>query len=79
MGTIDRTIHTLTCEKCDITESASVSDKGSGWGGSNWQSGPSFSKFQTNWEGEGKVEPKLIKAKCNQCGEPPISRSRFGG
>ncbi len=76
MGTIDKTIHTLTCKKCNIVESASVYEKGSGWGVGSWQSGPSFSKFQTGWEGEGEIEPKLIQAKCNQCGENPESTSR---
>jgi hypothetical protein len=79
MGTIDKTTHTLTCQACDITEYKSVSEKGSGWGGGSWQSGPSFSKFETRWEGEDKVEPKLVQAKCNKCGETPESTSRYGG
>ena len=60
MGIIDQTTYTLTCPKCGASESQKVLDKGSNWSGSWWQSGASFTHFQTTWDGEGgSVEPKL--------------------
>ena len=79
MGTIDKTIHKLACESCDITEEKKVLDKGSGWGGSHWQSGAEFTNFETSWKGGGDTEPSITKAKCNQCGNPAQHESRFGG
>jgi hypothetical protein len=79
LGTIDKTLHTLTCVNCNITESATVSDKSSGWGGSDWRDSASFSKFSTSWEGGGRKEPSIISSSCNQCGETPKAKSRFTG
>ncbi len=67
MGVIDKTTYTLTCPKCGTKESASVLEKGSGWGGS-WQEGASFLSFKTQWIGGGKQEPKLTSATCGECG-----------
>lgn len=68
MGIIDQTTYTLTCPKCGIYESQKVLDKGSNWSGSWWQSGASFTHFQTTWDGEGgSIEPKLSSATCKSC------------
>jgi len=68
MGVNDKTVYKLTCPKCDTSETSSVLDKGSGWGGSSWQDEASFSNFKTEWSGGGSQEPKLILAVCNVCG-----------
>jgi hypothetical protein len=67
MGTIDQTGYRLSCAKCNTEELALVLDKGSGWGGSHWQSGASFSGFETSWTGGAAQEPKLISATCEHC------------
>lgn len=79
MGTIDKTTHKLSCEDCGITEDASVLDKGSGWGGSHWQSGTSFENFSTTWSGGGKEEPVIVEAKCKSCGQIVKSNPRYSG
>jgi hypothetical protein len=79
MGTIDKTIHKLTCETCRIVEEVEVLDKGSNWGGSHWQNGENFENFETSWDGGGKTEPHIITAVCRHCGENAKSESRFGG
>lgn len=73
MGVIDKILYTLTCNHCGTTEKSSVVDKGSGWGGSAWEPSAHFSKFDTEWEGCGSVEPKLITSKCKNCGSSNIS------
>lgn len=68
MGVIDKTTYELTCPNCKQTEKASVLDRGSGWGGSNWGGGAVFDYFETQWEGAGgSAEPKLLAAFCKQC------------
>lgn len=79
MGTIDTTIHKLTCPRCDVVQECKVFDKGSGWGGSSWQSGASFSRFEVVWDGGGKAEPHIVSATCSQCGGNAQKESRFGG
>ncbi|MBL0611325.1 MULTISPECIES: hypothetical protein [Aeromonas] len=79
MGIIDKTTYTLRCDKCGITEDASILDKGSNWGGSHWQNGTNFKSFTTLWSGAGKSEPKLVEAKCKNCGHPAEWDSRYGG
>ncbi|MDB5984915.1 MAG: hypothetical protein JWQ69_5930 [Pseudomonas sp.] len=76
MGVIDQTIHKLSCEGCRIEEEQKVLDKGSGWGGSSWQSGVDFQHFETSWSGGGKTEPNLTQATCRKCGKPAKSESR---
>ncbi len=68
MGVIDKTVYKLTCPQCDTSETSSVLDRGSGWGGSSWQDGASFSKFKTEWSGGGSQEPRLTLAVCMACG-----------
>lgn len=80
MGTIDSTIHKLTCENCGITEEQRVRDSGSGWGGSHWDSSADFWNFKTSWSGDGgKKEPSITEAVCKQCGRPAQHEQRFGG
>ena len=70
MGVIDKSTYTLTCTKCGATSSASVLDRGSGWGGSSWGDGAAFSGFKTEWVGGGNEEPELKLAACEKCGIP---------
>lgn len=77
MSTIDKVTYTLTCT-CGAEESASIYDKGSGWGGSFWKEGASFSKFKTTWTGGGKQEPELTSKICNKCGASPSTSRRYG-
>ena len=78
MGIIDKTTYRLSCPACGTEETASVLDKGSGWGGSHWQSGVSFSSFDTSWSGGVKQEPKLTSAKCKRCGGAAQVASGYG-
>ena len=77
MGTIDKTVYKLTCPQCGISETSSVLDKGSGWGGSCWDEKTSFSKFKTEWNGGGSQEPKLTLAACKACGGSATVESRY--
>lgn len=79
MGTIDSTSYTLGCATCGTTEAKRVLDKGSGWGGSSWQSGADFEKFETMWSGGGAKEPDLALATCKKCGKDASVKSSFGG
>ncbi len=78
MGSIDKTSYSLICPECGAKESASVLDKGSGWSGSSWQSGASFSRFDTSWEGGGHEEPRLTSAFCKICNVSASIKSGFG-
>jgi hypothetical protein len=78
MGTIDKLWVKLTCEACDISETSSASDKGSGWSGSHWnQLGP-YSDFDATMEGGGKVDPEVTSAKCKRCGCEATIESAYG-
>lgn len=72
MGVIDKTVYTLTCNDCGVSEESRVLDRGSGWGGSVWDSSAYFAKFDTEWEGGGPVETILISSKCKNCGSSNI-------
>ena len=77
MGIIDTCTYTLTCKHCNITESASVLDKGSNWSGSWWGGGATFLKFTTKWTGGEKTEPDLTMATCNTCGRAAETSSKY--
>lgn len=79
MGIIDKITYTLHCDNCKKTESASITDNGSNWGGPHWQSGANFKEFSTSWSGGGQAEPKLVEAKCKSCERPARSESKYGG
>lgn len=79
MGIIDKTIHRVECEHCSEAEEQAIYDKGSNWGGSSWQSGVAFQKFNVSWSGGGKTEPDIVKASCKKCGGEAKSESRYGG
>ncbi len=79
MGIIDSTGYKLYCNACETEESATVLDKGSNWGGSSWQGGVSFAKFNTQWDGGGREEPKLVSASCKDCDKPATVESSYGG
>lgn len=79
MGIIDKSNYKLSCAKCGTEETGSVLDKGSGWGGSHWQSGATFLLFDTSWAGGGKQEPKLTSAVCKECGGAAQVSSSYGG
>lgn len=76
MGIIDKCTYTLICPQCEISESASVLEKGSGWGGSSWEARASFAKFTTEWQGGGKSEPELLSATCKVCGSEASKTSK---
>ena len=78
MGTIDKLTYTLTCADCGVEESASILDKGSGWGGSDWQGSANFKSFKTSWKGGAWEEPTLISAVCAACGGEATANSRYG-
>jgi len=69
MGVIDKTEYRLTCSQCNTSETSKVLDKGSGYGGSSWQEGATFTLFTTEWSGGGgSQEPRLTLAVCKACG-----------
>ena len=68
MGVIDSSTYGLRCQTCKREESHKILDKGSTYGGSNWQNPPEFSNFRTTWRHESKRhEPELISAICVKC------------
>jgi hypothetical protein len=77
MGVIDKCTYTLTCANCGTTESSSVLDHGSGWGGPSWDADTSFTGFNTEWSGGDKKEPVLQSTSCKQCGNPATVTSRY--
>lgn len=77
MGVIDKATYTLTCPECGEAESASVTDKGSGWGGSYWGESAHFMKFETTWTGGQKIEPTLQSAICKKCGATAENESKY--
>jgi hypothetical protein len=79
MGVIDKTIHKLACHTCSISEEQRILDNGSNWGGSSWQDGVEFTRFDVLWRGGGKIEPSIVVAKCKQCGNDVEHQSIFGG
>lgn len=80
MGVIDSTIHRLECTKCEVFEEHKILDKGSQYGGSHWDSGCEFQKFNTTWDGEsGKKEPSMTDAVCKDCNRKAIHTSKYGG
>lgn len=68
MGTIDEAWHRFTCPQCSATETACISDHGSGWHGPSWDDGPSLHKFNVTWSGSRRTEPGVVSAKCVACG-----------
>lgn len=77
MGYIDQTEYRLSCAHCNINETSKVLDKGSGYGGSSWQDGTSFSHFKSEWSGGGSQEPELTLAICNACGRSATIESGY--
>lgn len=77
MGIIDRAVYKLMCPQCEISETSSLADRGSKWGGSSWGAGASFTKFMTKWSGGGIHEPKLTLAVCNKCGGNATVESHY--
>lgn len=67
MGTVDKTTHKLTCEKCGATETVTVYEEGSGYR-SSWQEPPATANFSVTWEENKWREPRVVAAKCNACG-----------
>lgn len=68
MGVIDHTNYEVSCPNCCAKESFRILDKGSGYGGSHWQGGPSSELFGLQWTAGGGSEPDLLKAVCKKCG-----------
>lgn len=67
MGYIDQTYHSFRCPKCGATESCKILDKGNNYSGSWWQPGPSLEKFDVQWSGGNKTEPRVERAVCKLC------------
>ena len=63
----DRCWYTLRCNRCEAHESLPVSDQGVCWSGADWDAGPPFSRFETEWTGGGQIEPELARAACSAC------------
>lgn len=71
MGIIDQTTYTVTCPKCSASESATILQHGSAYGGS-WQSGKPMGKFTVTWDNSGAfAHPGINASKCNACGAIP--------
>jgi len=77
MGIIDQKCFTVACPTCGSSESATISDKGSGWSGSSWGSHTQLKKFDAIWEGGGKSEPEIKTATCKSCGTTANVESRY--
>lgn len=78
MGIIDRKWIKFVCQTCGTGEVFSLSDKGSGWGGSHWATPDSLKQFHADWEGGGSKEPKPVGIRCN-CGSEAIQvESQYG-
>lgn len=71
MGVIDQMTHTLNCPKCGASESVTILQHGSAYGGS-WQSGKPMTQFTVTWSNaDGFMSPSITTAKCNACGATP--------
>lgn len=78
MGTIDKLWVKLTCDKCGVSEVATASDKGSGWGGSHWNDLGGFVKFDAVITGGGNTDPDVTSAKCKSCGHVAKIDEEYG-
>lgn len=78
MGVIDKTIHTIDCYDCHVSEEQKVLEQGSQYG-SSWQNGVDFQYFDVTWNGGGNEEPHIIKAICKKCLKKAFIKERFGG
>ena len=71
MGVIDKTMHTLTCAGCNKSESVTLLEHGSTYGGS-WQSGKPMISFNVVWDKSNSFTgPQICSAVCKTCGEKP--------
>ena len=73
----DRCWYTLRCSRCEAHESLPVSDQGVCWSGADWDAGPPFSRFETEWTGGGQIEPELARAACRACGSAAEVAQRY--
>ena len=73
----DRCWYTLRCNRCEAHESLPVSDQGVCWSGADWDAGPPFSRFETEWTGGGQIEPELARAVCRACGSAAEVAQRY--
>ncbi len=73
----DRCWYTLRCNRCEAHESLPVSDQGVCWSGADWDAGPPFSRFETEWTGGGQIEPELARAACRACGSAAEVAQRY--
>lgn len=77
MGIIDMRTYKLTCAKCEATQSSTVVQKGSVWGGASWGAAATFSNFNTTWSDSGADEPQLQSAFCKECDIPASVESSY--
>jgi len=77
MGTQDKIWSKMKCNNCEITETISASDKGSGWGGSYWNGYGDSASFNIKTSGGGEETPEVIKAICKECGNEALIESKY--
>jgi len=78
LGTSDKIWVKLTCPGCNVTETSSALDKGSGWGGPHWRNYGEFKLFDAKCEGGAKDEPAVTSASCKACGEKATINEAYG-
>lgn len=78
MGTIDKAWLKLTCKKCGAVESASVTDRGSGWGGPSWGEYSPLVLFRVSFKSGGMRQPQLVAATCVSCGGSADAETAYG-
>jgi len=78
MGVSDKLWFKVTCTNCKNTETCSVLDKGSGWGGPSWQSSCSFETFTAQFKGGGKSDPEVVSAICKKCSGQGTVETSYG-
>lgn len=66
MGIIDSAHYRLSCPQCGEQETVSANDKGSGWGGSNWQNLNKPTNFNMTQDDNGHG-PRVTSASCKHC------------
>lgn len=78
MGVIDKLWIKITCEHCGCSETLSVLDKGSSYGGSHWGNPSPSTKFSVVFEGGGTTEPTITSAKCVACNCTAVVKEKYG-
>ena len=72
MGIIDSTIHRVSCPSCGASEEVKILDRGSSWGGSQWQTGVALAKFDVKWTGVIEFNSRVFSAQVQEWGGIPL-------